>query len=71
MQKSVESMYETVCRIIMSGVEVERIATELSDFYKGLGGVSFVLDNVLYERMGMSCEDVIEVIQSGFANNSC
>lgn len=71
MQKSVESMYETVCGIIMSGVGVERMVEELDDFYDGLGDVSFMLDNVLYERMGMSCEDVIEVIQRGFANNSC
>lgn len=71
MQKSVESMYEAVCRIIMSGAGDMRIAGELTDFYDGLGDAAFQLDNVLYERMGMSCEDMIEVILSGFANKSC
>ena len=70
MYMTVESMYEAVCTIVASSGGARRKVRELRSFYESLGDDSFLLDNVLYERMGMSCEDVIEVIQSEIVNKT-
>ena len=67
---TVESMYEAVCTIVTSNGGARRKVRELRSFYDGLGDGSSALDNVLYERIGMSCEDVIEVILSEIVNKS-
>lgn len=71
MHKMVESMFETVCRIVISGSDPAGQAMELQDFYDGAGAAADLLDNVLYERMGMSCEEVIEALQDVIINKSC
>ena len=70
MHMTVESMYEAVCTIVASSGGARRKVRELRNLYEGLGDDSFMLDNVLYERIGMSCEDVIEVILSEIVNKS-
>ncbi len=67
---TVESMYEAVCTIVTSSGGARRKVRELRSFYDGLGDGSSALDNVLYEKMGMSCEDVIEAIQSEIVNKT-
>ena len=64
MHKSVESMYESVCRIVMSGRSPMCQAEEVRDLYEGAGSLSERLDNMFYERMGMSCEELIEALQA-------
>ena len=64
----VESMYESVCRIMISGSGPAGQAMDLQDFYDKAGAASFLLDNILYERMGMSCEEVIEALQEVIIN---
>ena len=71
MHKSVESMYESVCRIVMSGRSPMCQAEEVRDLYEGAGSLSERLDNMFYERMGMSCEELIEAIQRVIINKSC
>jgi len=71
MHKSVESMYESVCRIVMSGRSPMCQAEEVRELYEGAGTLSERLDNVFYERMGMSCEEVIEALQCVIINKSC
>ena len=70
MYMTVESMYEAVCLTVTSNGGAMRKVRELRSFYESLGDDSFLLDNVLYERMGMSCEDVIEVILSEIVDKS-
>ena len=70
MYMTVESMYEAVCLTVTSNGGAKRKVRKLRSFYESLGDDSFLLDNVLYERMGMSCEDVIEVIQSEIVNKT-
>ena len=71
MHKSVESMYESVCRIVMSGRSPMCQAEEVRDLYEGAGSLSERLDNMFYERMGMSCEELIEALQRVIINKSC
>ena len=71
MDHVVESMYEEAGRLIAScGGDVGMIM-RLADFHEGLGDASELLDNVLYERMGMSWEEVIEALQCVITNKSC
>ena len=71
MHKSVESMYESVCRIVMSGRSPMCQAEEVRELYEGAGTLSELLDNVFYERMGMSCEELAETLQHVIINKSC
>ena len=64
-------MYEEVGRIVASDCGVRRKVKALSDFYDGLAGDAVMLDNVLYERIGMSCEEVIEALQGMIVKKSC
>lgn len=71
MDNVVESMYEETGRLIASCSRDDRMILDLADFHEGLGEASELLDNVLYERMGMSCEEVIEALQCVIINKSC
>ena len=71
MDNAVESMYEEAGRLIASCGRDIRMLMKLADFHEGLGDASELLDNVLYERMGMSCEEVIEALQCVIINKPC
>ena len=71
MDNIVEYMYEEAGRLIASCGEDARMILDLADFHEGLGEASELLDNVLYERIGMSCEEVIEALQCVIINKSC
>lgn len=60
-----EELYETVCGIVMSKHNRLVRAHQLSEFYNGLGSLSVALDNIMYERLGMSCEDVTDMLRQG------
>ena len=71
MDNAVESMYEEAGRLIAScGGDIGTIM-KLADFHESLGESSELLDNVLYERIGMSCEEVIEALQCVIINKPC
>ena len=71
MDNAVESMYEEAGRLIAScGGDIGTIM-KLADFHESLREASELLDNVLYERMGMSCEEVIEALQCVIINKQC
>ena len=71
MDNVAESMYEEAGRLIASCSGDDRMIIKLADFHEGLGDASELLDNVLYERMGMSCEELIEALQCVIINKSC
>ena len=71
MHMKVESMFEAVCRIVVSGNDPAGQLEELRELYDRAGAASVRLDNVLYERMGMSCEEVMEALQEAIINKSC
>lgn len=60
-----EKVYEEVCSIFTSDYERKRRAEELEELYKRLGSASEALDNMLYERQGLSCEDLIYMLRRG------
>ena len=60
-----EELYEKVCSIFTAGYGRKRRAEELSELYESIGGASVTLDNMLYERLGLSCEDLIDMLRKG------
>ena len=60
-----EKLYEEVCTIFTADYGRKRRAEELSELYASLGDASVTLDNILYERLGLSCEDLIEMLRKG------
>ena len=60
-----EKIYEEVCAIFTADYGRRRRMKELAELYEGLGNASVELDNILYERLGLSCEDLIEMLRKG------
>ena len=60
-----EKLYEKVCAIFTADYGRKRRAEELSELYGRIGGTSVALDNMLYERLGLSCEDLISMLRKG------
>ena len=60
-----EKLYEQVCQIFTADYGRKRRAEELSELYNRIGSASVVLDNMLYEQLGLSCEDLIDMLRKG------
>ena len=60
-----EKIYEEVCAIFTADYGQLRRAEELSELYGRVTGASVALDNMLYERLGLSCEDLIDMLREG------
>ena len=60
-----EKLYEEVCAIFNADYGRKRRAEELSELYKRIGSASVAFDNMLYERLGLSCEDLIDMLRKG------
>lgn len=60
-----EKLYEQVCAIFTAGYGSRRKAEELSDLYIRTGSASVSLDNMFYDRLGLSCEDLIDMLRKG------
>ena len=58
-----EKIYERICAIFIAGYGCGRKAEELADLYERTGSASVALDNMLYDRLGLSCEDLIEMLR--------
>lgn len=67
----IDEVYGNVCRIIMSDDGPSAKVNALECVYESLGTDSFMLDNILYERLGISCDDVMEVLIDEVDCNSC
>ena len=60
-----ENIYEQVCGIVMSKKNRLVRAHQLSELHNGLGDMSDAFDNLMYERLGMSCEDIADMLRLG------
>jgi hypothetical protein len=60
-----EKLFEQVYAIFTADYGCKRRAEELSELYKLIGGASMAFDNMLYERLGISCEDLIDMLRKG------
>lgn len=59
-----EKIYEEVCAIFTADYARRRRADELAELYGRIGSASVALDNMLYDRLGLSCEDLIEMLRN-------
>ena len=71
MSAEADELYGKVCGIVISDDAPLVRAAALQSFYDGLGRASEMLDDVLYERLGMSCEEVMEVLIDEDNRKSC
>lgn len=62
MSAGAEELYERACGIVMAGPSPLDAAAGLDSLHEGLGKASDMLDDILYERLGMSCREVVEVL---------
>ena len=60
-----EKLYEEICAIFTSTGARRQRAEELSELYGRIGNASVALDNMLYDRLGLSCEDLIDMLHKG------
>ena len=60
-----EKLYEEVCSIFIADYGRKRRMEELAQLYQRIGNASVILDNMLYERLGLSCEDLIDMLRKG------
>ena len=60
-----EKIYEQVCSIFTADYARKRRIEELTELYEHLGSASVLLDKMLYERQGFSCEDMIDLLRKG------
>ncbi len=62
MKNSIESAYEEFGFIACGILNPERKNMIMKNVRLCLGGASDALDNMIYERMGLSAEEVFEII---------
>ena len=60
-----EKVYREVYEIFTADYGRKRRMQELLKLYERLGSASVALDNILYERLGLSCEDLMDMLRKG------
>lgn len=60
-----ENLYNEVCSIYTSCHCRQHRMYEISRLYQRLGSSVVILDNILYERQGLSCPELIEMLRKG------
>lgn len=60
-----EKVYREVYEIFTADYGRKRRMQELLKLYERLGSASVALDNILYERLGLSCEDLMDMLRNG------
>ncbi len=65
MMDSLEKAYEDFASIAESTFSHEVKMVVLRDLYDSLGNASVAFDNLVYERLGMSAEEAIDMIDKG------
>ncbi len=61
MENYLETAYEEFAFAACGPWNTEIVSSVLENLYMRLGGASILLDNMIYERLGMSAEDVLDV----------
>lgn len=62
MKRDIETAYEEFCLIVSSSMDKASRDVAVRNMYLRLGDASVVLENTIYERLGMSSDEIIEII---------
>jgi hypothetical protein len=62
MDNVIENAYDGFCLIATSAMDGECRAAAIREMTKRLGSASVELENMIYERMGMSADEIIDMI---------
>ncbi len=65
MKEKLEDAYEEFASIAEGEWTPEVKAVLLQDLYRRLGVPSVAFDNMLYERLGMSAEEIMDIFSAG------
>ena len=65
MKDHIETAYEDVCMIILSSMDESSQAAALASLSMRLGDASAKLEEMFFERLGISLEETVEVLGMG------
>ncbi len=60
-----EKLYEEICTIFTSRDTPRKRMETLNKLYRRIGNASVALDNMLYDHLGLSCDDLIDMLRNG------
>jgi len=62
MENSIENAYDGFCLIATSAMDIEGRAAAMREMMMRLGTSSVDLENVIYEKLGMSSDEILDMI---------
>ena len=64
MNTQLETVYERICGMALCCGSENVSPEDLASLYGSLGRTADAFDNMFYERMGISCEDMISMLKN-------
>lgn len=64
MSTQLEKVYERICDMAVCCSPSNVPVKDIVSLYYGLGRAADALDNMFYERMGLSCADMIYMLEN-------
>ena len=64
MNTQLEMVYERICGMLVCGTSVNVCIKDITSLYFSLGEDAHAFDNMFYERMGLSCEDMVSMLEN-------
>jgi len=65
MKDYIETAYEDVCMIVLSSMDDESRETAMSELSMRIGDASARLEDMFFERLGISLDETLEMIGMG------
>lgn len=64
MNTQLEKVFDKICGMAVCCSPADVRTKDLVSLYDSLGRAAYALDNMFYERMGLSCKDVIHMLEN-------
>lgn len=65
MNEYIETAYEEFCSIVTSTLDRESCDVALERMLMRLGDASTELENMIYERLGLSSDEIVDLVMMG------